>query len=130
MSVLYRNHQKECRHRGKGRAYRNCRCPIYIDATIDGREYRKSLFTADWEHAQKKQRDLEEANLVYCPELRDFVPVAELTPAQAMQHAEKVRKRFVYSPSRGEMAPTAPTEPASAAPLQTADHHRGGYRSV
>jgi integrase/recombinase XerD len=115
MSVLARRHEKCCKHRDKGWTYRNCRCPIHIDTTIDGRPYRRSLHTRDWEEAQKKQRDLEAANLVYSPERRGFVPSSELTPTEATQHAEEAKKRFVYSPSRGEMASAAPTESAPAA---------------
>src|SRR6266851_5278922 len=52
MLTIYRRHRKECEHRSKGRKYRRCRCPIWVDGFFQGREIRKSLNTADWQKAQ------------------------------------------------------------------------------
>ena len=52
MLTIYRRHRKECEHRGDGRKYRRCRCPIWVDGFIAGREIRKSLDTVDWQKAQ------------------------------------------------------------------------------
>ncbi len=55
----YRRHVKSCPHRTEGRKYRRCRCPIWVDGTLDGHEIRKSVQTRNWEKAQALIRDWE-----------------------------------------------------------------------
>jgi integrase/recombinase XerD len=59
MLTIYRRHRKECEHRNKGRKYRRCRCPIWVDGFLAGQEIRKSLDAADWQKAQDKVRQWE-----------------------------------------------------------------------
>ena len=59
MLTIYRRHRKECKHRNEGRKYRRCRCPIWVDGFLSGREIRKSLDTADWQKAQDFVREWE-----------------------------------------------------------------------
>lgn len=59
MLTIYRRHKKACGHRHKGRRYRGCRCPIWVDGFIGGKEIRKSLDLCDWQKAQDKVRDWE-----------------------------------------------------------------------
>lgn len=59
MLTIYRRHLKSCDHRGKGRRYRRCRCPIWVDGSIASEEIRLSLNTRNWEEAQEKVRDWE-----------------------------------------------------------------------
>jgi site-specific recombinase XerD len=59
MLTIYRRHRKECEHRSEGRKYRRCRCPIWVDGFLAGREIRKSLNTADWQRAQDVVREME-----------------------------------------------------------------------
>jgi integrase/recombinase XerD len=59
MLTTYRRHKRECKHRKEGRKYRRCRCPIWVDGFLGGREVRKSLDTADWQKAQDKVREWE-----------------------------------------------------------------------
>src|SRR6267143_157571 len=61
MLITYRRHLKNCEHRDEGRKYRRCRCPIWVDGFIGGREIRKSLSTRDWEKAQDTIREWEAA---------------------------------------------------------------------
>ena len=51
MLALYRRHLKTCGHRAEGRAYIKCNCPIWADGDLDGKEFRKSLRTRDWQRA-------------------------------------------------------------------------------
>jgi hypothetical protein len=44
----------------KSRGYRRCNCPCWIEGTVEGKYYRKSLKTRSWERASKLARDLEE----------------------------------------------------------------------
>ncbi len=51
MLAIFRRHKKACKHRGEGRNYRRCQCPVWADGTLAGQEIRKSLNTRDWEEA-------------------------------------------------------------------------------
>ena len=57
MLTIYRRHLKKCEHRG--RKYRRCHCPIWVDGFIGGREIRQSLKLRDWNKAQDQVRDWE-----------------------------------------------------------------------
>src|SRR6516225_7003352 len=59
MLTLYRRHLKDCAHRSEGRKYRRCRCPIWVDGLLAGRDIRKSLDTVNWEKAQDIVREME-----------------------------------------------------------------------
>lgn len=59
MLTLYRRHLKSCEHRGEGRAYRRCKCPIWADGFIGKRDIRQSLELRDWQKAQDKIREWE-----------------------------------------------------------------------
>lgn len=51
MLTIYRRHLKDCDHRGEGRAYRRCKCPVWADGFLGDREIRQSLKTRDWQKA-------------------------------------------------------------------------------
>jgi integrase/recombinase XerD len=59
MLTLYRRHLKDCAHRGKGRDYRRCKCPVWVDGFLADHEIRESLKTRDWEKASGTVRDWE-----------------------------------------------------------------------
>src|SRR5262244_1211903 len=59
MLTIYRRHRKKCTHRSDGREYRRCRCPVWIDGTLNGEEVRESLKTWDWQRAQEIAREWE-----------------------------------------------------------------------
>lgn len=59
MLTIYRRHEKDCPHRPKGRNYRRCRCPIWVDGFLGDKEIRHSLKLHDWEKAQQKIREME-----------------------------------------------------------------------
>ena len=60
MLETFRRHKKECPHKHKGRSYRHCRCPLYVDGTLNGGEIpRRSLGTRNWEVAQGIVREWE-----------------------------------------------------------------------
>jgi integrase len=64
MLTIYRRHKKACGHRHKGRGYRGCRCPIWVDGSLAGKEIRKSLDLRDWQKAQDKVREWEAENRI------------------------------------------------------------------
>ena len=53
MLTIYRRHKTSCGHRAKGRSYRGCRCPIWVDGTSGGKEIRRSLGELNWDRASK-----------------------------------------------------------------------------
>ncbi len=75
MLRLWRRHTPKCPHRGKGRDHTNCRCPIWADGELNGRRYRKTLKTRDWQRAIKKMAGLES------PEAPRWKPIKEAVAA-------------------------------------------------
>lgn len=59
MLTIYRRHTRACPHRNQGRAYRRCKCPIWIDGFVGGVEVRQSLRLRDWQKANEKAREWE-----------------------------------------------------------------------
>jgi integrase len=60
--MIYRRHLGSCEHRGQGRKYRHCRCPIHVDGFLDGKRVRLGLELRDWQRAQDKVREWESKN--------------------------------------------------------------------
>lgn len=54
MLTPYRRHSAKCPHEPKGRAHKNCKCPIWADGVFGNREVRLSLKTRDWNEASRK----------------------------------------------------------------------------
>ena len=54
MLTLYRRHVDSCPHKSKGRSWTRCKCPIWCDGTVAGREIRQSLRTREWESASSR----------------------------------------------------------------------------
>jgi len=52
MLTIYRRHSAECSHKAEGRRWRRCRCPIWVDGTLEGVPIRKSLETRNWQRAR------------------------------------------------------------------------------
>lgn len=50
----YRRHSKTCKHRDKGRSFRQCKCPIWAQGTVNGEPVKQALGTRDWAIAQDK----------------------------------------------------------------------------
>ena len=59
MLTIFRRHVKRCEHRGTGRKYRRCRCPVWADGFLGAEEIRESLKTRNWEAAQETVRKWE-----------------------------------------------------------------------
>jgi integrase/recombinase XerD len=59
MLTIYRRHTKSCEHRGEGREYRRCRCPLWVDGFLGGKDVRRSLATDNWEKAHETVRSWE-----------------------------------------------------------------------
>ena len=59
MLTIFRLHVKTCAHRGKGRLWRRCKCPIHTQGTVEGNPYRESLGTNNWSRATEIVREWE-----------------------------------------------------------------------
>src|SRR5229473_5253600 len=62
MLTIYRRHRKNCKQRAKGRRYRHCQCPIWVDGALGGKDLRESLKLRDWQRAQDLIREWEAEN--------------------------------------------------------------------
>ena len=62
MLTIYRRHRRNCKQRAKGRKYRHCQCPIWVDGALGGKEIRESLKLRDWQRAQDLIREWEAEN--------------------------------------------------------------------
>lgn len=51
MLTTFRRHSQDCRY--QSRRFRDCKCAIWVDGVVGGREIRKSLKTRNWQKAQK-----------------------------------------------------------------------------
>ncbi len=59
MLKVYRRHKRGCEHRGEGRAYRRCDCPLWVEGSIGREKIRQTLGETDWDDGQEKVRRLE-----------------------------------------------------------------------
>jgi integrase len=80
MLHLYRRHLKACRfwtgNTNGNRRNNNCRCPIWVDGTLQGERINKSLDLRDWTRANETIRDWEIARTVV-EEKQAGVPVRD-----------------------------------------------------
>jgi hypothetical protein len=62
--TLYRRHKPTCPHFSEGRSYHHCKCAIWADGVLAGREVRKSLRTRDWTKANREVQKWEAAERI------------------------------------------------------------------
>jgi integrase len=96
MLTIYRRHQKECEHRSEGRTYRRCRCPIWVDGFLGGKEIRKSLNTADWQKAQDFLREWEAKESEPKPPQEPMSIQASAEKFVADAEAQKLTEATIY----------------------------------
>jgi site-specific recombinase XerD len=111
MLIVHRRHVDECPHRHKGRDFRKCLCPLWIDWRVGGRRIQKPLGTRDWGVAQIQARKIEVDGLTttIVPTTVESACDKFLTDAKARQLREaslrKYRQLFgqlkEYSRTRG-----------------------------
>jgi len=101
MLTIYRRHKKACGHRDKGRRYRGCQCPIWVDGFLAGKEIRESLTKLfelrDWQKAQEKVREWEASGSMESEHEAEAVTVEQSTK-EFLQDAEarNLRASTVY----------------------------------
>jgi integrase/recombinase XerD len=86
MLRLYRRHLITCKFRtgGKGgsncRRHLNCKCPVWVDGTLQGEKINRSLKLRDWGRANEIIRDWEIARCV-TDEMKSAVPIRKACDA-------------------------------------------------
>ena len=98
----------------KGRKYRRCRCPLWTDGFVGGREIRKSLGTRDWEKAQDTVREWESTGELPVQEEKEPISIEAareqfLADAEARKlknstidrHRIQFRRLAAFAASRG-----------------------------
>jgi len=64
MLTLYRRHKPTCPHFPEGRGFHHCKCAIWADGILGGREIRRSMRTRDWTKANRDVQKWEAAESV------------------------------------------------------------------
>lgn len=65
MLIIFRRHLKNCSSKAKGRDYRRCQCPMWVEGSVEGQKVpRRSLDTKSWERATEIVRKWEEAGRI------------------------------------------------------------------
>jgi hypothetical protein len=60
--ILYKRHKASCDHR-EDKTFRRCRCSVWLEWNVDGKQTRKSAKTFTWEIAAKRARQIEQDHL-------------------------------------------------------------------
>jgi integrase/recombinase XerD len=60
--ILYKRHRISCPNK-EDKAYRRCRCAVWLEWNVDGKQTRRSAKTFSWETAQQKARAIEQLHL-------------------------------------------------------------------
>jgi len=97
MLTIYRRHLKGCKQRSKGRAYRRCKCPIWVDGSLDGHEMRKSLDTRDWQKASDQIHEWESRGTIKDTEKAAPITIEHATAEFIRDaHGQKLASDTVY----------------------------------
>jgi integrase/recombinase XerD len=103
--AIYKRHASPCPQ--KSRQYRRCNCPCWVEGTVEGNYYRKSLKTRNWERATKLAREIEEGKKprIAITEATDaFVRDAEargLRPASVYKYRLLFKQLKAFSEKEG-----------------------------
>lgn len=60
--ILYKRHKQNCPYKGD-KTHRRCRCAVWMEWNLAGKQTRKSAKTFSWDTAQEKARLVEKAHL-------------------------------------------------------------------
>jgi integrase/recombinase XerD len=81
VQILYKRHKATCEHKAD-KTYKRCRCSVWLEWNLQGKQTRKSAQTASWDTAQKKAQKLEQEHLA--AELGHSTPGAPKTVTEAI----------------------------------------------
>jgi hypothetical protein len=77
MLRLWRRHLNSCAKRKKGRDWTACSCPIWCDGDLNGKRYRASLDTRDWQRSIRKLAALEDPRTPEVKSVEDAIAAFE-----------------------------------------------------
>ena len=79
--ILYKRHKATCEHR-EDKNFKRCRCAVWMEWNLAGKQTRRTAKTSTWEIAQQKARKIEQEHLD--AELGHSTPGAPKTVAEAI----------------------------------------------
>jgi hypothetical protein len=62
MLTLFHRHLRTCKYFKKGRSYRVCNCPLFVEGHLEGKMIRRTVDVRSWEAGQKTVREWETGN--------------------------------------------------------------------
>ncbi|MCX6595023.1 MAG: hypothetical protein NTV70_01485, partial [Acidobacteria bacterium] len=93
MLAVYRRHTASCPHAGQGRAWLKCKCPLWADGILDGREMRRSLKTRNLQRAYADAERLEGGKVNPAKPIADVLKEWLATMAERAPETRKKYKR-------------------------------------
>jgi len=90
--IVYKRHSADCEHR-EDKNYRRCRCAVWHEWNVNGKQVRKTAKTRSWEIGEKKARQIEEQHL--------SAELGEAPAPGAAKRVDEAIKLFLES-KRGE----------------------------
>jgi integrase/recombinase XerD len=97
MLSIYRRHLKNCVHRSEGRAYRRCKCPVWVDGLLGERDVRQSLKTRDWQKASDQVHEWESRGRIEDEKIEQPITVAQACARFLRDaRARKLRRPTLY----------------------------------
>ncbi len=96
MLTIYRRHRKSCKQNARGRKYRHCQCPIWVDGAIGGKEIRESLKLRDWQRAQDLIRQWEAEDRRTVQQEKEVTIKDAHAKFMADAHARKLNEATLY----------------------------------
>lgn len=111
MLIVHRRHVEECSHRHKGREFRKCSCPLWIDWRVGRKRIQKPLGTRDWGVAQIQARKIEVDGLAStivpttveaaCNKFLADAKARQLREGSLRKYRQLFRQLKAYSHTRG-----------------------------
>lgn len=71
--ILYKRHSADSQHKAD-KTYKRCRCSVWMEWNVDGKQRRKSAKTFSWETGQEKARKIG-ASSSSCLMRASFLPI-------------------------------------------------------
>lgn len=101
MLTVYRRHLEDCAHHAKGRRWKRCDCPIWVQGTLAGESIRRSLDLTSWEAAAERVRGWEASGSIgvvktEIPTIREAV-AKYLADAEARKLAPESIKKLRHT---------------------------------
>jgi site-specific recombinase XerD len=106
MLSLYRRHLAKCPHQSKGQNFTKCSCPIWCDGELNGKRFRRSLKSRDWQRALKKLIALEDPKAPIVKPINEAIvafkeSTTSLEPSTQRKYSNALRQFGKYCDRNG-----------------------------